>query len=101
MPSGRTALAITIGFVAGTASGLVGVGGGVVMVPGLVIGLAASQYQAHATSLAAIVPIGAVGAIVFAAHGRVDYALAGFLAIGSAAGATLGTRTMPRIPERA
>lgn len=97
----RTTLALLIGFVAGVASGLLGVGGGVVMVPGLVIGLRATQYQAHATSLAAIVPIGLVGFVVFAIHGEVNYALAGLMVLGALVGAPVGARAMSRIPERA
>ncbi len=54
--------ALAIGFAAGMAGGLVGVGGGVLMVPGLVIFLGESQLGAQATSLLAIVGVAAVGA---------------------------------------
>jgi uncharacterized membrane protein YfcA len=54
--------ALAIGFAAGLAGGLVGVGGGVLMVPGLVIFLGESQLEAEATSLLAIVVVAAVGA---------------------------------------
>jgi len=54
--------ALAIGLAAGMAGGLVGVGGGVLMVPGLVIFLGESQLEAEATSLLAIVGVAAVGA---------------------------------------
>jgi len=51
-----------VGFAAGVTSGMLGVGGGIVFVPGLVFVLALSQLSAEATSLLAIVPVAIVGA---------------------------------------
>ena len=99
-PVRRRALLVAIGFAAGLGSGLLGVGGGTVMVP-LLVGLVAfSQHRAHATSLAAIVPIAAVGAAVFAADGVVEYDTAALLAAGAIAGAPLGARAMAAVGER-
>jgi hypothetical protein len=100
MASRGAPAAIAIGFAAGVASGLLGVGGGIVMVPGLVLALGATQHQAHVTSLAAIVPIGLVGFAVFAAHGEINYAIAGLLVLGALVGAPAGARAMSKIPER-
>jgi uncharacterized protein len=96
----RVAITIAIGVGAGVASGLLGVGGGIVMIPLLVALLGLSQHHAHATSLAAIVVIAAAGAVRFALDGSVDLAAAGLLAAGSLAGAPLGARTLDRIKER-
>lgn len=85
-----------IGALAGVLSGLLGVGGGVVMVPLLVMVLSMSQHEAHATSLAAIVPIAAAGAIPFAVEGNVDIGIAALLALGSLLGAPIGARIMAR-----
>ena len=101
MASRLTTAAVAIGFVAGTASGLLGVGGGILMVPGLVLVLGTTQHRAHATSLAAIVPIGFVGFAVFAIHGEVNYAIAGLMVLGAVVGAPAGARAMSKIPERA
>lgn len=69
------------------------------MIP-LLVGLVGfSQHRAHATSLAAIVPIAAVGAATFAVAGRVDYGIATLLAAGSLAGAPIGARIMARSRE--
>src|SRR4051812_7884507 len=55
-------LAILIGFAAGVSSGMLGVGGGIIFVPGLGFVLDLTQLSAEATSLFAIVPVALVGA---------------------------------------
>jgi uncharacterized membrane protein YfcA len=55
-------LVAAFGLVAGVLSGLFGVGGGIVFVPALTLGIGLHQLPAEATSLAAIVPVAAVGA---------------------------------------
>jgi uncharacterized membrane protein YfcA len=92
-------IAILIGLAAGFASGLLGVGGGIILVPALV-GLAGlDQHGAHATSLAAIVPIAAAGAATFAFSDDIDVTAAILLSIGSLVGAQLGARLMMRTSE--
>ena len=95
----RAALAILIGVGAGFASGLLGVGGGIIMVPALAGLLAMDQHGAHGTSLAAIVPIAAVGAATFASSGDIDVPVALLLAAGALVGAQLGARIMMRASE--
>jgi uncharacterized membrane protein YfcA len=73
MKSGEKAFVLMgIGSAGGLLAGLFGVGGGIVMVPLLVIVCGFSQHRAHAMSLTGIVPIAAVGAIAFALQGQVD-----------------------------
>lgn len=93
-------MTIAVGVAAGIASGLLGIGGGIVMVPLLVAVLGLTQHRAHATSLAAIVLIAAAGAIRFALDGSIDLVAAGLLAAGGLLGAPLGARTLDRIRER-
>jgi uncharacterized membrane protein YfcA len=88
-----------VGLAAGLASGLLGVGGGIVMVPLLGLSLGFAQRRAHATSLAAIVPIATVAVIPFAVAGHVDYGIAGCLAAGGLIGAPIGARTLGRSDE--
>lgn len=81
--------AIAIGVAAGVVAGLLGVGGGVLFVPGLVIFLGLSQHQAEATSLLAIVPVAAVGAFNQDRYGNVrrgDALVLGVLSLAGAAG---------------
>lgn len=88
-----------IGLGSGLLSGLFGVGGGIVMVPAMVLLAAMAQSRASATSLAAIVPIAAVGAIVFGGAASLDLGAGIFVAIGSLIGVQAGTWAMPRVGD--
>jgi uncharacterized membrane protein YfcA len=80
---------LAIGLAAGVVAGLLGVGGGVLFVPGLVIFLNLSQHQAEATSLLAIIPVAIVGTINQDRYGNVhrgDALLLGLLSLAGAAG---------------
>lgn len=81
-------------------SGLFGVGGGIVIVPGLVLLGRMEQRRAHATSLAAIVPIALAGVVGYALDDAVDWAAAGLLTAGAVAGTVVGARLLRRAPER-
>jgi len=85
--------AIAVGLVGGMIAGLLGVGGGVLFVPGLVIFLGLSQHQAEATSLLAIVPVAVAGTYRQDRYGNVrrhDALLLGLLSVaGAAAGVAL------------
>jgi uncharacterized membrane protein YfcA len=90
-----------IGVAAGMASGLVGVGGGVLMVPGLVLFLHQSQLHAEATSLLAIVLVAGVGAWRQRDYGNLrvrDALLIGVLSpIGVGAGAVVANLASERV----
>ena len=84
-------------------SGLLGVGGGFVLVPLLVLWAGLDQYRANGTSLAALVPIATAGALFYyfqGQHPQVDLGFALLLVVGSVFGAYLGARALDRIPER-
>jgi hypothetical protein len=98
--SGSTPRALLGGALAGLASGLFGVGGGVVLVPLLVVLVRLDQRMAHGTSLAAIVPIAASGTIGYALAGEVDWPLAALTAAGALVGTPLGARLLHRLPLR-
>lgn len=90
---------VAIGLAAGATSGLLGVGGGIIMVPLLVLLVGLTQHEAHATSLAAMVPIAAAGAVPFGIDGSIDYGVAALLTVGSIVGAPAGARIMARLQE--
>jgi uncharacterized protein len=62
LSGGEVAATLAVGFAAGMASGLLGIGGGLLFVPGLVLILGETQLRAEATSLLAIIPVALVGA---------------------------------------
>lgn len=97
----RVILHVVIGLGAGFLSGMFGVGGGVVLVPALVLLLGYGQRMAAGTSLAAIVPTATVGVISYAAAGDVQWVAALILAGGAVVGAQIGTWLLPRVPVRA
>ncbi|HWX98239.1 MAG TPA: TSUP family transporter [Solirubrobacteraceae bacterium] len=81
--------AIAIGLAGGVIAGLLGVGGGVLFVPGLVIFLGLDQHQAEATSLLAIIPVAIAGTYMQERYGNVrngDALLLGLLSLAGAAG---------------
>ena len=97
-------LYLATGIFAGFLAGLLGVGGGFIMLPLLVLWARLPQHRANGTSLLAIVPIALVGALVYyfgGAHPSVDLGFALLLVIGGVAGASLGARVVNRVPEAA
>ena len=93
--------AALIGLAGGVIAGMLGVGGGVMFVPGLVIFLRLTQVDAEATSLMAIVPVAAVGAWRQRGYGNVRPRDAGLLGALSLAGAVAGVALANLLPERA
>jgi uncharacterized membrane protein YfcA len=98
-PSAAMLALVGIGCAAGVLSGLFGVGGGILMVPAMVLLLAMTQHRAQADSLAAIVPIAAVGALVFGRADSVNYLAAALLIVGSLVGVQFGTRLMAHLSD--
>ena len=86
-------VAILIGIAAGMLSGLVGVGGGLIIVPGLIYFLGFSQHSAQGTSLGLILlPVGIFGVLQYYKQGNVDVKVVWLLAIGFLAGSYLGSK---------
>ncbi len=84
---------ILLGLAAGILSGLVGIGGGILIVPALVFLFGFSQQQAQGTTLALLVPpIGILAAWTYYKHGLVDIKVAGIIAAGFIIGSYLGAR---------
>src|SRR5438270_13370960 len=91
---------LAIGLGGGLLPGLLGVGGGVIMVPLLVLWAAYGQREAHAMSLGAIIPISIAGIATYGVAGQVHWWDALGLAAGAIVGAALGARLLARIDER-
>lgn len=89
-----------VGILAGFLAGLFGVGGGILIVPGLVLAVGMSQRLAHGTSLAAVLPISVASAITYIAHDNVDWPVAACLTVGAVGGAVIGTRLLVVLPVR-
>lgn len=88
------------GLVIGILSGLTGVGGGVFMVPAMVLGFGIAQRIAQGTSLVAILPTAAVGALTHHGQGNVDIRSAGWIALAGVPAALLGAALALWLPQR-
>ena len=85
------AIVLILGLSAGILGGFVGVGGGVLIVPALVLLLGMSQHTAVGTSLGALLPpVGILGAWEYYRHGNLNVPYALYLGIGLLIGAYLG-----------
>ena len=100
MPRSRTLALAAIGTAGGLFSGLFGVGGGVVIVPLLVLWCGYDERRATGTSLAAIVVIAAVAAGAQAAYGNVDWLKAVFVGLPAVGGVLAGTALQQRVSVR-
>jgi uncharacterized membrane protein YfcA len=98
--SSRTLKLAVIGTAAGAFSGLLGVGGGSVIVPLLIIWLGYGEREATGTSMMAIVVIAALAVTLQAFYGNVDPANAAVVGVPAIAGAFAGTALQQRVPER-
>ncbi len=94
------ALVSLLGLVAGVVSGLFGVGGAVVIIPGLVLIAKLPQHTAHGTSLAALLlPVGLLGVLEYSKRQQVHWAYAAVVAGGLLIGAYFGARLAGSIPD--
>ena len=101
MPAvGRILRLGAIGTAAGIFSGLFGVGGGVLIVPLLVVALGYEEREAAGTSLAAITVIAAVATAIQGAYGNVDVAAGLLVGVPAVGGVLAGTWLQQRIPVR-
>jgi len=100
MTSSRVAALVGLGLVAGLFSGLFGVGGGLIIVPALVVALRVEHKLAVGTSLMAIVPACTTGIVSYAVSGSVDWYLGLVLAAGAVVGAQIGSRLLAVLSRR-
>ena len=89
---------ILTGFGIGILSGLLGIGGGVFLVPILVAYFAINQHKAQGISLAVVVPTGIVSSIIYSQYGNMDWQLALNLIVGGIIGATISAIFVNKIP---
>lgn len=91
---------VFIGLTAGTFGGILGIGGGLMMIPLMVEVLKLPQHKAHGTSLVALVFTGISGSITYALNGSIDIKAAALLALTAVMTASLGARYAGSLTER-
>ncbi len=91
---------IMVGIAAGILGGLVGVGGGIIIVPALVYFIGFSQKTAQGTSLGLIMlPVGILGVLQYYKQGHVDFKVVGILAVGFLIGSFFGSKVALSLPQ--
>lgn len=91
---------VLIGLFAGVLSGMIGVGGGIIIVPALIYFLGLSQLEAQGTSLALMLPpIGILGAMNYYKTGNLDWKYASVIAITFIVGGYFGSKISLNIPQ--
>lgn len=101
MTTSSILILIMIGFVAGLLSGFVGVGGGMIIVPGLVFLLGASQMTAQGTSLALLMfPVGILGVMNYYKTGNVNFQYVIIMGLAFVLGSYFGSKWALKISEQ-
>ncbi len=91
---------VVLGLAVGALSGLLGVGGGIILIPALIFLFGYSQKQAQGTTLAMMIPpIGLFAALEYYRAGYVNIRAALILAVSFAVGAWMISRVIPRVPQ--
>lgn len=91
---------IVLGLFAGYLSGLIGIGGGIVIVPVLVMLFGFTQHQAQGTTLALLaIPVGILGVINYYQTGNVDIKTTLLICVGFIAGSYFGSKMAVQLPQ--
>ena len=95
-----TVISLLLGFLTGIMSGLVGIGGGVVMIPAMVYGFHMTQKRAQGTSIGAMLaPIGLLAFFEYYKAGNVDVKMSLLIAVGFIFGGYFGGMWAQQIPQ--
>lgn len=91
---------ILVGLAAGVLSGLVGIGGGIIIVPALVFFLGFSQHQAQGTSLGLLLlPVGILAVMNYYKQGYIDIKVVGIMCVAFVIGGWLGSKLALSLPQ--
>lgn len=91
---------LALGLLAGSLSGTIGIGGGIILVPALVLIFEFSQHQAQGTTLALMIPpIGIFAAYTYFKAGHVDIKAAAIICVGFVVGGLIGAKLAVNLPK--
>jgi len=100
IPKQRALILMGFGIGAGLLSGMFGLGGGIIIVPGLMFALGMDQRRAHGTSLAGVFLISLSSFFSYWTHDHIDWPVVLWLSIGSVAGSLVGAELLNRLSKR-
>jgi uncharacterized protein len=91
---------LILGLVVGAISGVIGIGGGVILVPVMVFLFGLSQHEAQGTTLALLIPpIGLLAAWTYYRHGYVNIEMAAYICAGFFVGSLIGAKIATNLPN--
>jgi len=99
LPVWKVIALVGLGGLAGASSGLLGIGGGIIMVPVLVVAFAYTQQMAQGTALAVMIPTALMGACTYASAHKVSWAAALVMVVGAVVGARYGAELALALPR--
>ncbi len=93
-------LYVALGLLSGILSGIFGIGGGIILIPALVLVFGLTQLQAQGTTLAVMIPpVGLLAAMQYYRNGHVKLAIAGFICVGFFIGGLLGANLAQNLSD--
>lgn len=90
---------ISLGMVTGIVNGLFGSGGGILIVPILMLFVKLKDYKAHATAISIILPLTIISTIIYLKSNIIKFNVAWKVALGGVVGAFIGAKFLKKIPN--
>ena len=91
---------LSLGLITGLINGVFGSGGGMIIVPSLILFLGLKDYKAHATAISIILPLSIISTIIYLLNNTIPLKLSFFVMIGGLAGSYIGAKILNKIPTK-
>lgn len=91
---------LSLGFITGLVNGVFGSGGGMIIVPALVLFLGMKDYKAHATAISIILPLTTISTIIYLFNNTIPFKIVIFVMIGGIVGSYIGAKVLNKIPAK-
>lgn len=89
---------LSLGLVTGLINGVFGSGGGMIIVPALIIFLGLKDYKAHATAISIILPLSIISTIIYLLNNTIPLKISFLVMIGGLVGSYIGAKVLNKIP---
>ena len=89
---------LSLGFVTGLINGVFGSGGGMIIVPALILFLGLKDYKAHATAISIILPLSIISTIIYLLNNTIPIKISFLVMIGGLVGSYIGAKILNKIP---
>ncbi len=90
----------SLGLVTGLVNGVFGSGGGMIIVPALVLFLGLKDYKAHATAISIIFPLTVISTVIYLLNNTIPFKISALVMIGGLLGSFIGAKLLNKIPAK-